>query len=107
MVASARKVTYWALRDTWSVACSRSWDVLLLLCAIAVAYLLRGASRHEVIGSLRDALWFLAALAFFLVFVFVAKAWTAVRTLRGRWNGYVTGSPANPTLHFEPVGRSS
>lgn len=105
VVASACKVTRWALRDTWSVARTRSWDVLLLLCAIAVAYLLRGATRHEVLGSLRDALWFLAALVFFLVFVFVAKALTAIRTLRGRWKGYVTSEPASPTLHFEPVER--
>ena len=104
VIASARVVTRWALRDTWLVARTRSWDVLLLLSAVAVAYLLRGATRHDVLRSLRDALWFLVVLGFFLGVVFVTKAGTAVRTLRSGWKGYITGAPGGTTLHFEPVG---
>lgn len=104
LLATARVVIRWATRDTVSVVAARSWDVLLLLIAIGVAYFIRGATRHEVLGSLIDTVWFLVALVFYFVAVLGVKAIGAMKRLRTMWKSYVLGAPARPALNFEPTG---
>jgi hypothetical protein len=63
----------------------RLHDVLLLLVALAIALVIRGVPRHQVIGGLEDAGWAALAVALYLPIVFVVGAVAAARSL-SRWD---------------------
>jgi hypothetical protein len=60
-------------------------DVILLLVAVAIALVIRGVPRHQIIGGLEDAGWAALAVALYLPIVFVVGATGAARSLR-RWD---------------------
>jgi hypothetical protein len=78
-------------------------DVLLLLLAVAIALVIRGVPRHQVIGGLEDAGWAALAVALYLPIVFVVGVAVAARSLR-RWNVSHTTIVQGVTLNLTPGG---
>ncbi len=60
-------------------------DILLLLLAVAIALVIRGVPRHQVVSGLEDAGWAALAVALYLPIVFFVGVGEAARSLR-RWD---------------------
>jgi hypothetical protein len=77
-------------------------DVLLLLVAVAIALVIRGIPRHQIIGGLEDAGWAALAVALYLPIVFVVGVIAAARSL-SRWDVSHTSIVQGVTLNLSPV----
>jgi hypothetical protein len=77
-------------------------DVLLLLVAVAIALVIRGIPRHQIIGGLEDAGWAALAVALYLPIVFVVGAVATARSL-SRWDVSLTSIVQGVTLNLSRV----
>lgn len=77
-------------------------DVVLLLVAVAIALVIRGIPRHQIIGGLEDAGWAALAVALYLPIVFVVGVVAAARSL-SRWDVSRTSIVQGVTLNLSPL----
>jgi hypothetical protein len=77
-------------------------DVLLLLVAVAIALVIRGIPRHQIIGGLEDAGWAALAVALYLPIVFVVGAVAAALSL-SRGDVSLTSIVQGVTLNLSRV----
>ena len=77
-------------------------DVVLLLVAVAIALVIRGIPRHQIIGGLEDAGWAVLAVTLYLPIVFAVGAVAAARSF-SCWDVSHTSIVQGVTLNLSPV----